>query len=103
MAAFAIVPLVLVIILLTMWHFKRSSGILDQWARQNGCKLVSSERRYLRRGPFWWRTGRNQEVFKVTVHDAQGRRRSGYVRVGGWFWGMMSDQANVEWTDDGNS
>lgn len=82
---------------LMFWHFSRSKHILRDWARRNGFEIVSAERRFFFRGPFWWRTGKGHEVFRVTVRDGEGQVRSAYVRVGGWWGGMLSDQASVEW------
>lgn len=82
---------------LLAWHFARSRKMVEQWARDNGLELVNVERRFMFRGPFWWRTGKGQEVFRVTVRDGAGHVRSGYVRVGGWFLGLLSDQVTVEW------
>ena len=95
--------LVLVIIVLVgvslWWHFSRSLSMVEQWARDNGLTLVEVERRYMFHGPFWWRTGKGQAVFRVTVRDGSGQVRSGYVRVGGWFLGLLSDQVTVEWEE----
>ena len=79
------------------WYFTRSRNMVEQWARDNGLELIEAERRWFRRGTFWWRTGKGQEVFRVTIRDGSGQVRSGYVRVGGFFLGLLSDQVNVEW------
>jgi hypothetical protein len=86
-----------VAILSLWWHFSRSRNMVQQWARDNGMELIEAERRFLRRGTYWWRTGKGQEVFRITVRDSSGQVRRGYARVGGWFMGMLSDQVNVEW------
>ncbi len=92
--------LVASLILLLLWQSRRSRDILKRWASENGYTVVSSQMRVLFRGPFWWRTSSSQSVFKVMVRDVEGRVRTGFIRVGGFFLGMMSDQANVEWTDE---
>jgi hypothetical protein len=96
-----ILVLVLLVCVLALWgwHFSRSRKMLEQWAHANGLTLIGVERRFLRRGPFWWRTNKGQEVFRVTVRDGSGQVRSGYVRVGGWFLGLLSDQVTVEWEE----
>lgn len=86
-----------VAILTMWWHFSRSRNMVEQWARDNGMELIEAERRFLRRGTYWWRTAKGQEVFRITVRDSSGQVRRGYARVGGWFMGMMSDQVSVEW------
>ena len=86
-------------IVAAIWHLRRSRGMVQRWASQGGMELLSAQRRYLRRGPFWWRTSKNQEVFHVTVRNADGHVRTAYVRVGGWFGGLLSDRTDVEWDD----
>jgi len=88
-----------VVVVSLVWTRDRSLTILNDWARENGFRILSSERRYLRRGPFWWRTGKGQEVFYVTVEEETGEIRSGYVRCGSYFAGLLSSRADVEWDD----
>ncbi len=85
--------------LILLWDLRRSRAILDKWAANEGFNIVSAERRWVLTGPFWWRTGRGQRVFYVTVRDAKGHVRRAYVRVGGWLLGLFSDVADVEWQD----
>ncbi len=91
------VLLAMIVGFLWWWHFTRSRNMVEQWARSNGLELIGAERRFLRRGTYWWRTGKGQEVFHITVRDSSGQVRRGYVRVGGWFLGLLSDQIDVEW------
>ena len=91
--------MLILVIGLWCWHFIRSRQLVDEWIRTNGLTPVSVERRFLCYGPFWWRTGKGQAVFRVTVRDATGQTRSGYIRTGGWFLGMLSDQVDAEWDD----
>lgn len=99
-------PLVLIVVAVLVaavvalfWQFGRSQSILDRWAESNGYRLIDSERRWMRKGPFFWRSSKGQTVFYVTVEDRQGHVRHGYVRCGGWLLGLLSDQATVEWDD----
>ena len=101
MAMWVIVPVaVLLVIGGVAWQFSRSRTILEQWAAENGYQILERERRYMRLGPFWWRTGKNQQVYYVRVRDGSGRERSGYVRCGSWLAGMLSSQATVAWDDE---
>ncbi|HZS94004.1 MAG TPA: hypothetical protein VFA78_04345 [Chloroflexota bacterium] len=78
-------------------HRKRARSILDRWARRNGYRIIDREVRLLRRGPFFLTTGQNQEVYRVTVEDGNRRVRRGYVRCGGFLFGLLSDRADVRW------
>jgi hypothetical protein len=40
-----------------------------------------------------------QTVYRVTVEDGQGCRRTGWVRGGGWLRGLLSDTTEVHWDD----
>ena len=95
-----VVVIILVFVGLSLWwRFSRSTNMVEQWASDNSLELVNVERRFMFRGPFWWRTGKGQEVFRVTVRDGSGQVLHGYVRVGGWFLGLWSDQVTVEWEE----
>jgi len=82
------------------WHFSRSRSVLEQWADENGFEIINSEYRNFSRGPFFWTTSKGQTVYFVTIRDSGGHVRSGWVRCGGWFLGLMTDKAEVRWEDD---
>jgi hypothetical protein len=96
----AVVCFAVITVLVVIWRVGRSRSLAQRWAQQNGYRLIACERRFFRRGPFWWRTSEYQDVFRVTVIDKTGRQRSGYIRVGGWFLGLLSDVVAVEWIKD---
>ncbi len=80
-------------------HYSSTRGVLEHWAEKNGYHILSSEPRSFRRGPFFWTTSERQEVYYVSVETSQGEVRSGWVRCGGWLWGLFSDYADVRWDD----
>ena len=82
-----------------LWSFSRSQQILEDWARSNGYRIVSSERRYLFKGPFFWTSSKYQTVYYVTVRTADGESRSGWVRCGGWFSGLFGNETKVRWDE----
>ena len=104
MPASVIVLFIVVFVAFTVlvfgWRLRRSRSILQKWADGYGFEILECERRWFRRGPFWWRTSEHMEVFRVLVRDRAGQVRGGYVRVGGWFLGLWSDAARVEWDDE---
>jgi hypothetical protein len=55
---------------------------IDEWATQNDFRLQSVERRWTYRGTPWglWGTGRGTWLFRMTVVDAAGLTRSGWIR-----------------------
>jgi hypothetical protein len=80
-----------------VFHFSRSASLLDGWAEREGVRIVSQEKCWFFKGPFFWTTGKGQDVYYVTVEDRSGRTRTAYVRVGGLFLGMFSDNVEVRW------
>jgi hypothetical protein len=77
----------------------RAKAILRQWAAGNRYQIVSAEHRLLRVGPFWWRKTEHQEIYYVTIRTPEGQVRRGWVRCGGWFLGLGSNCAVVEWDE----
>lgn len=86
-------------IVMVTWHFSRSNSLLQQWAEQNGYRVVHQEYRTFFKGPFFWTSSKNQTVYYVTVEDAHGQQRKGWVRCGGWFLGLLSDNVDVAWDE----
>jgi hypothetical protein len=79
------------------WHFARSAAILKKWADENGYDILEKSYCHFFRGPFFFRTTKNQTVYRVTVRDKRGNVGTGWVACGSWWWGLLSDQAKVRW------
>jgi hypothetical protein len=82
-----------------VWCYREASRRLRAWAVLNGYGILRKQLRLFRRGPFFWWPG--LLVYRLTVRDAEGRVRGCYVRVGGWFPGMLSDKVTVKWDAEG--
>ena len=85
-----------------IWHFTRAHSLLESWARENGYELLESSYRNVIKGPFFWTSSRGQVVYRITVRDARGRTRSGWLRCGGWWAGLFSDKTEVRWDSELN-
>lgn len=83
-----------------VWHYSRSRNILQNWADQNGFRLMEEKYVHFCKGPFFWTSTKGQTVYRVVVQDAAGYTRSGWVRCGSWMWGIWSDQVQVKWDDE---
>jgi hypothetical protein len=79
------------------WHFERSSSLLRQWAANNGYRIVRQEYCHFFKGPFSWTSTKGQTVYQVVVEDSAGTRRRGWVRCGGWWLGLLSDNVEARW------
>lgn len=93
---FIILGVVFVAVMI-LWTFTRSDSILHHWANQNGYRILQQQYCWFWRGPFFWTSSKNQTVYYVTVEDRDGRQRTGYVRCGGYFWGLLVDTAEARW------
>lgn len=80
-----------------VWTLRRARSMLNDWADENGYRPVEIEWRWLRHGPFWWRTSRGQVVFRIAVQDSEGRSLHGYARCGGFLFGVLAKRVTVIW------
>ena len=85
-----------------IWYFPRARSLVRHWAIRNGFELLELEHRWLFTGPFFWNHSRNQSIFRVRVRDRNGGLRLGWVRCGGFFTGVFTDEASVIWDEDRN-
>jgi hypothetical protein len=94
---FVLAALAAVMILSVWWHFGRSGSLLRQWAARNDYRIIRKEYRSFFKGPFFWTSTKGQVVYYVVVEDSAGASRSGWVRCGGWWFGLLSDNVEVRW------
>ncbi len=93
------------IIAYTTWWFHRIGTMVRRWAEQSGMKLVSYSVLPLPPNPparIVFRTSRGQAIVRVRVYDADLRRmRHGWLRVGSYWWGLLSgDAVEMFWADE---
>lgn len=77
--------------------FLRAKQVLETWAGDNGYIILSSDLRFLNRGPYSWTLLGKQWVFHVVVRTNNGATKTGYVKCGSFFWGVMVNKSEVEW------
>lgn len=96
------VILMAVIIFLSWLGNLRCISSLRHWAIKNEFELVKYKQLWFGAGPFFYKgVSRNQTVYSVTVRDRHGNDKSGWVRVGSWWWGaLFSDKVDVIWVSD---
>jgi hypothetical protein len=99
LGALLLIPAVLVGILLLTHARELSMGnsMLEHWAQREGLRLLRREECWFFRGPFFWSTSDGQRVYRVTVQDPEGRVGNGYVRCGGYWRGLFTDQVEARW------
>ena len=71
---------------------------LNNWAERSGYVLQRYRLQLWNIGPFSYlgKSG-GQWVFRLTAIDANGTRRDGYARVGGFFFGLLRRRVEVRW------
>ncbi|MBF6613754.1 MAG: hypothetical protein IVW55_11565 [Chloroflexi bacterium] len=95
------IPFVILVIVIAalslVWRSRRSLAMLQEWASRNGYSLLRYNNAYFFRGPFFWTSSKGQVVYRVVVADGAGNTRSGWVRLGSWWLGLLSDEAEARW------
>lgn len=89
--------IVLVVVAEEVWDAKRSAASVRAWARRSGYDRIELRYAWAYQGPFFWTTGRGQIVYRVTVREANGYVRRGWVRCGTWWGALLSDRVDVRW------
>lgn len=88
------------IVLMAVWHVRRSKAILHRWIETNGYELLESRINWLNQGPFFWTSSSGQTVYYIKVVNlSDGRVRQGWVRCGSFWWGALSMKAEVRWDE----
>jgi hypothetical protein len=96
----ALICLASVIIAWNVWSFSRGRALLKRWAQENGFQIVHSEFSGFYSGSFTWTSSRSQIIYFVQVLDSNGKERSGWVRCGSFWSGIVSDKTEVKWKDE---
>lgn len=81
---------------------RRAKAMLLGWAVRNTYEIVGAQRPLIKISPFGWTTSKGQVLFKVVVRKRirDGVTRSGWVRCGGFWTGLWSDDVEVRWDDE---
>lgn len=90
------VLLLLAVAVVVRWQYAEANKIVNRWAQRNGFELVSAQIRYWQTGPFIFYAN-GQLVFRIVIRDQTGMQRSGWVLVGSWHSGVLSNHTKVRW------
>jgi hypothetical protein len=94
--------ILVLVVLAVRWRNSRSRSMVYDWAAANELRIISMRRKAVFRGPFFLTTRSSQEVFRISVGDTFGKTRTGWIRCGNWFTGLLSDQVEVRWDGESN-
>ena len=81
-------------------YFALSRSVLNRWVNANDYELLHSEVRHFRRGPFFFTSSNGQTVYHVKLRTREGVERTGFVRCGSFWLGVVSDVAEARWDDE---
>ena len=93
------VGLVLALVFYAVRTYQRAADLLTRWAAQNNYRIVESDRRIIRKGPFFWTSSQSQIIYRVTVQDPYGNMHRGWVRCGSYLVGPWRNMVDVRWDD----
>ncbi len=79
-------------------RLRRGRAAIRTALQQQGCKVLEMKRRIIRLGPFSRTTTRSQIVYRVLVHQADGRQRTIWARWGRT-WLPKPDQLELAWDE----
>ena len=95
-----ILPAIIFVILLTIFMtYHKNSGLkeVERWAKKEGLEILSSEYRWVKRDPYFISSSNLQRIFYLTVQDQSGTINNCYVKVGGFFFGLLSGTIDISW------
>jgi hypothetical protein len=79
---------------------RRSQSCIAEWASQYNYQVQGAERRKGTTGPWGlWGTARGTRFLEVTVVDAGGTTRRGWVRIGAGLAGIGTGKLDVRWNE----
>jgi hypothetical protein len=77
----------------------RSVDMLTSWAFANDYLLITFERRYFFKGPFFLSFDPGQMVYFVEIQLKNGKVKPAYVKCGHPLFGMLVDEVEIKWLD----
>ena len=90
--------LLVVVAGIVAYHFlgiNQARAMLERWARESGYDLLAAKYVWYG-GPYWWRKGRGQWVFAISVRHLDGTHRRGHALCGNWLLGLSVNQVTVD-------
>ena len=91
----------LIFLTIFMTYFRNSGQReVDKWAKKKGYEIISSEFRWVKKGPYFI-SSNTQRVFYLTLKDKNGIIKNAWVKVGGVFFGLLSDIIDITWDKKG--
>ena len=95
---------ILVLILVPLylyWYFARTKAMVEGWAGANRMRILESRRLWFPPLGMFLTTSKSQVIVRIRVYDETTQRiRSGWLRLGSYWWGVLdADAVEVRWED----
>lgn len=74
-------------------------SIVSQWTKKNNFELVRYKDAIYSPFTLSLRKSRSQEVVWVEIIDSHGKHRTCWLKLGGYFSGLLNDRAECIWKD----
>ena len=79
------------------WQYRKAESQLQSWARRSNYQVLDKQKANpFGTGPMA-RSGNKQVMYRVTISDESGARRSALVKIGSPTLGVLDDDLVVEW------
>lgn len=89
---------IIVFLVILFLHVTWARYRIKQWAARNGYTIVKCNICLFNIGPFsYFGTSGGQSVFKIVAMSPEGKRRTGFARAGGFFFGLIRKRVEVKW------
>lgn len=98
MIVYVLVTLAVVsgVFLLGRYQILKRNEHIEAWAIGQRYQIVEIKRPWLSLGPFLWRTGENDQVYKIELRDQTGQQIAGWLRYRDYFFGNYEIDLEVE-------
>jgi hypothetical protein len=77
-----------------LWAAHRTKSMLQEWGKSNGFEILSHEERIT-----FTPESIGRSIYRLTVRDTAGRRRSGTARCETRLLGLLPEEIAVQWDE----
>ncbi len=83
------------------WYFAGTKAMVAVWAAANRMRILESRRLWFPPLGMFLTTSKSQVIVRIRVYDEMTQRiRSGWLRLGSYWWGVLdADAVEVRWED----
>ena len=98
-----LIPILILLLLppYLYWYYARTKAMIHDWAAANQVRLLESRRLWFPPLGMFLTTSKSQSIVRIRVYDETTHRiRSGWLRLGSYWWGVLdADAIEVRWED----